>query len=414
MKNYVYKCFNCSSVFDADEIEKKFIYLCPKCGSATKNKPLEGVLTIEYDYNEISKTISREEFIKLQPGKFWFYPELLPLDISKFDERILKRLSFPVDQLLEYNYKGFKIWLMDETRNPTFSYKDRASSLVALKTIELGIDEIAAASTGNAGSSLAGICARLGLNSHIFVPKNIPDAKRIQIQSFGANIYIVDGDYDNAFDLCLEISDEKSWYNRNTAYNPLTIEGKKTAAYDLFISTKGNMPDNIIIPVGDGVIIGGIYKGLKELLKLGWIENLPKLIAVQAKGSDALVRYIADGNFNYKPASTIADSISAGAPRNLYMAAEAVKESEGLAIAVNDEEILTAQKEIANQFGILSEPSSASVFAAYKNLIEQSKIKANDRNLLLITGNGLKDISALEKWNEKPEIKSAEVWKHKL
>ncbi len=410
MKNYTYKCTNCKTEFTAEQIENEFIYLCPKCGKAEKNVPLEGVLTIEYDYEDIGNNLQREEFLKLQPGKFWLYPQLFPVTLNKVEENILNRLALPTDQYLEYEFNNNKIFLMDETRNPTFSYKDRASSLIALKAMELGVDEIAAASTGNAGSSLAGICARLGIKSHIFVPKNIPDAKRIQIQSFGANIYIVDGDYDNAFDLCLEISNQKKWYNRNTAYNPLTIEGKKSAAYDIFIYTKGNMPDNIFIPVGDGVIIGGIYKGLTEMLKLGWIEKLPKLITVQAKGSDALVRYIEQNSFTYKPAETVADSISAGAPRNLYMAAEAVKESGGLAIAVLDEEILTAQKDIANNFGILSEPSSASVFAAYKNLVEQNKINAADKNLLLITGNGLKDISALERWNKQPVVKSYDEW----
>ncbi|MDZ7765980.1 MAG: pyridoxal-phosphate dependent enzyme [Melioribacteraceae bacterium] len=230
---------------------------------------------------------------------------------------------------MKYTIDDRELYFQDETRNPTYSYKDRASILVALKAKELGINEIAAASTGNAGSSLAGICARLGLTSHIFVPKNIPEAKRIQIQSYGANIYIVDGDYDQAFDLCLEISQNNNWYNRNTAYNPLTIEGKKSAAFDIYINTKGNLPDYIFVPVGDGVIISGIYKGFVELKKLELIDRLPKLIAVQAEGSPAVVNYLASGKFDYKPAHTIADSISAGAPRNLYMAAEAVKESKG-------------------------------------------------------------------------------------
>ncbi|MEJ2494815.1 MAG: threonine synthase, partial [Ignavibacteriaceae bacterium] len=292
---------------------------------------------------------------------------------------------------------GREVFVMDETRNPTLSYKDRASSLVVLKAIELGIRELAAASTGNAGSSLAGICARLGLTARIYVPKNIPSAKRIQIEAYGAKLVVVDGDYDLAFDVCLEESKKNNWYNRNTAYNPLTIEGKKSAAYDIFISTKGNIPDNIFVPVGDGVIISGVYKGFKELLTLSWLEKLPKLIAVQSSGSNALVRYLGTGKFEYKPAYTIADSISAGAPRNLYMAAAAVKESNGFAIAVTDEEILSSQKEFIKQTGILCEPSSASVYAAYKKLIAEDKVNPSEKNLLLITGNGLKDVESLRK-----------------
>ncbi len=389
MQSYSYKCFNCKTVFSAGEIERNFVYLCPNCGSAQKNKPLTGVLTVEYDYENLKKSLSRKEFLKLTPGKFWLYPNLWPVDFSKFNNTILSRLALPADQLFEYELNGMKVLIQDETRNPTLSYKDRASALVALKAMEMGITEIAAASTGNAGSSLAGICARLGLTSRIYVPQNIPESKRIQIEAYGAKLEIVNGDYDLAFDKCLEDSARNKWYNRNTAYNPLTIEGKKSAAYDIFISTQGNIPQHIFVPVGDGVIISGIYKGFKELQTLGWIEKLPELIAVQSERSDAVVRYLNMGKFEYRPANTRADSISAGAPRNLYMAAEAVKSSGGFGVTVSDEEILSAQKEFIRQTGILCEPSSASVYAAYKkNPLESS--------LLLITGNGLKDVDALE------------------
>jgi len=391
LSKYSYKCFTCSSEFSSKEIERNFIYLCPTCGKAEKNQPLEGVLAIEYDYDEIKKKLSKEEFLKLSSGKFWLYPELWPINFNKFGEDQLLKLALPEDQLKKKEIEGSEIWIMDETRNPTFSYKDRASSVVVLKAIELGIRELAAASTGNAGSSLAGICARLGLKARIYVPQNIPEEKRIQIETYGAELKIVDGDYDKAFDVCLEESKQNNWYNRNTAYNPLTIEGKKSAAYDIFISTNGNIPDVIIVPVGDGVIISGIYKGFNELLILGWIDKLPKLIAVQATGSDGLVRYLESGKFEYKPANTIADSISAGAPRNLYMAAQAVKESNGLAITVADEEILAAQIEFKKITEIFCEISSASVYAAYKKLVEEDKLSASEKILLLVTGNGIKE-----------------------
>ena len=409
MSNYIYKCFKCHKEFSSEVIEKEFHYLCPKCGKSGKNKPLEGVLTIEYDYDELKKKLSRENFLKLSSGKFWLYPDLWPINFQNFNADQLSKLTLPENQLLKYKLSGREIFVMDETRNPTLSYKDRASSLVALKALQLGITEIAAASTGNAGSSLAGICARLGIKSRIYVPKNIPEAKRIQIEAYGAKLIVVEGDYDKAFDVCLEESKKNNWYNRNTAYNPLTIEGKKSAAYDIFISSQGNIPDVIFVPVGDGVIISGIYKGFRELLALNWIDKLPKLIAVQSTGSDALFRYLNTGRqtpvslpdstdkFEYKPANTLADSISAGAPRNLYMAANAVKESNGFAITVTDEEILSAQKEFIKQTGIFCEPSSASVYAAYKKLNEENRLKPFEKNLLLITGNGLKDVDSLRK-----------------
>ncbi len=419
MKRYYYQCSQCGSIFPAEKIEQEFVYLCPNCGSAPKNEPLQGVLQVKYDYKSIAKNLSRETFLSLPGGKFWLYPPLWPLAYKTvggktYFENIppewLLRLALPADTLLEYRHNKETLWLWDDTRNPTLSYKDRASILIALKARQLNITEIAAASTGNAGSSLAGICARLGIKAHIFVPAAIPEAKRIQIQAFGAKIYMVKGDYDLAFDLCLEAASFKHWYNRNTAYNPLTIEGKKSAAYDMFISTGGRLPESIIIPVGDGVIISGLYKGFWELMQLGWIEKMPHLIAVQSTGSDGLVRYLQTGHFQYKEAKTMADSISAGAPRNLYMAAEAVRESQGRAIGVSDRHILSAQQTLAAEFGILCEPSSAAVLAAYRLLSEQGLIDPGSRNLLLITGNGLKDHTALQGWNPMPGIKSFQEW----
>ncbi len=411
MPEYIYKCSSCYKEYNAQEIESDFIYLCPSCGKTEKNKPLEGVLTIEYNFLDLRKKWDRESFLNLTPGRFWLYHDLWPLYIINLPENILKRLALPQDILLEYRLDGTDILFLDDTRNPTLSYKDRASSLVVLKALEMGINEISAASTGNAGSSLAGICSKLGLKSNIFVPSAIPDAKRVQIQSFGANLFIVEGSYDEAFDLCLEVSSKKKWYNRNTAYNPLTIEGKKSAAYDIFISLKGDIPDVIFIPVGDGVIISGVYKGFRELHELGWIDRVPKLIAVQSTASDALVRYLEDGRFEFKSAYTLADSISAGAPRNLYMAAECVNKTGGKAVAVSDTKILAAQKIIAQKTGILPEPSSAASLAGYIKIREAGEIAEDEKVLLLITGNGLKDVSALHAWNEKPAARNPSQWK---
>lgn len=418
MSHYFYKCFDCKSQFSIEEIEPNFSYLCPKCGTIEPNQPLKGVLLIEYEYSSLKKQFNRQDFMKLPVGQFWLYPQLLPLKYHRQGDQIryekiartqLNRLRLTDHPILEYVFEDRKINFFDDTRNPTLSYKDRASSLVALKALQLGISDISVASTGNAASSLAGICARLALHSHVFVPSSIPAEKLIQIQSFGAKIYLVDGNYDQAFNLCVEISKIKNWYNRNTAFNALTIEGKKSAAYDLFISLKGELPDIIFVPVGDGVVISGIFKGLWELHQLGWIQKLPKLIAVQAEGSDALLRYLDTGIFEYKAPTTIADSISAGAPRNLYMAAHAVKESRGEGLVVSDQEISNAQKILAQQMGLLVEPAAAASFAGYVKFKENISVK--DKILIMLTGNGLKDVKALKKWNRKPIAYSTEIWK---
>ena len=420
--DYSYKCTQCGKTFASNDIEKKLLYLCPSCGAAEKNQPLKGVLKILYDYATIRQRISREQFLRLPPGQFWLYPELWPLEQDSSSASGLKGISplqlqsvvLPSHSLLPLSYQGRNLWMLDDTRNPTYSYKDRASILVALKAIQMGIEEIAAASTGNAGSSLAGICARLGLTARIWVPEAIPDAKLLQIQSYGAQVHLVKSDYDTAFDLSLEIGNRLGWYNRNTAYNPLTIEGKKSAAFDLFIQTGGKLPDPIFVPVGDGVIIAGFYKGLWELQQLGWIDRLPRLIAVQATGSNALVRFLQTGRFEYHPAHTVADSISAGAPRNLHLAAQAVRNSHGKAIAVTDTEILTAQQQLARELGILAEPAAAAAFAGYLKWLHQQKFQSNDQPLVLITGSGLKDIAALQQWNHRPEALTPDLWRERL
>ncbi len=401
MNEYIYRCFDCRKTFSKDEVEKNLLYLCSNCGKIEKNKPLRGILLIEYDYNSIKKKNSRESFFNYELGKFWQYYYLWPLDKPKLDSvpDKLQNISLPSNSFQKLNYEDDDFFVLNDTSNPTLSFKDRASSLVALKAIELGISKIAAASTGNAGSSLAGICARLGLESVIFVPKNIPEAKRIQIQSFGAELVLVDGDYDLAFDTCLEISKQKKWYNRNTAYNPLTIEGKKSAAYDIFIALKNKLPNSIFVPTGDGVILSGLYKGFKELKELEWIEKIPRLISVQAKGSNAFARYIENKYFDYRSAASVADSICAGAPRALYLGIEAIEKSNGSVEVVSDEEILDAQRITAQKFGLLLEPSSSAVFAAYRK-VKQTSESIGEPSLLMFTGNGLKDILSLAQWNE--------------
>lgn len=421
MSHYYYICSDCKKEYPAFQIEKDLIYLCPSCGKAERNQPLKGVLRIKYDYRDIKRKNFREKLLNSKAGQIWNFPEVLPLEFDNFknkfpliDEHRLESISLNSNPVIKLNYISSNLFAFDDTRNPTFSYKDRASILVALKAIQLGIKSVSAASTGNAGSSIAGICARFGLKSNIFVPKTIPESKRIQIQSYGANIFVVDGTYDDAFDLCLDVSSKKKWFNRNTAYNPLTIEGKKSAAYDVFISFKGRIPENIFVPVGDGVIIGGLYKGFLELFEIDLIDKLPKLIAVQSTGSNAVVRYFKTKQFKFQNAETIADSICAAAPRNLFMAAEAISESQGFAIEVTDEEILLAQREVIQNFGIFVEPSSASSFAGFKKALESGLINSDDTSLLMFTGNGLKDLQSLKRWNEPPLVKKYDEWLNEL
>jgi threonine synthase len=423
MSHYFYECLSCKTQYVPNEIEPTYTYLCPECGETNQNMPLKGIFLIKFDYKELRKRYNQKFFLKIPTGKIWQYPHLWPLQIPPYEKdppflnitwENLFSLSLPCNKIHKTRIQNYNILIMNETNNPSYSYKDRASILVALKSIQLGIKEIAVASTGNAASSMACIGSKLHLTTHLWVPNNIPEAKLLQILAYGGQVHLVEGDYDSAFDLCLDISKVKGWYNRNTAYNPLTIEGKKSGAYDIFIEMKGNLPDYIFIPVGDGVIISGIYKGFWELIQLGIIEKSPKLIGIQSSGSNALVQYLGTGKFQYKSADTVADSISAGAPRNLYMAAHAIRESGGFAMSVEDSDIVDAQKIIGRDTGILVEPAAAASLAGFLKAAGSNEIDLNKQSLLLLTGSGLKDIDSLKRLYRIPDAFGKEIWKDRF
>lgn len=412
--HYLYKCSECNNSFEAEYIEQNGYYLCPKCGAIPQNAPLNGVLQVIYDFDFILKKYNQNRIKKDLSSNLESIPELFPLSyknnllININDEE--KEKIFLTSLFYTINYKNNKLYLMDESRNPTFSYKDRASILVALKAKQLNKKAIICASTGNAGSSIAGISARLGIKSIIFVPEKIPTPKKLQIEMYGAELIKVKGDYDLAFDLSLIYTNKLKLYNRNTAYNPLTIEGKKTAAFDIYNRFKNiGLPDIIIIPAGDGVILGGIYKGFEDLLNLKLIDKLPQLVIAQPSNGSAIIDYLETGKFEYKNSETIADSLSAGAPRNLFNAAKAVKQSNGFGIRIDDLTTLKFQRILSSEYGVLVEPAAAITLAAYNEIIKNLEIN-NKKVLLLLTGNGLKDTKSFEKFeNTKPALTKEEI-----
>jgi threonine synthase len=302
------------------------------------------------------------------------------------------------------------LYLKDDSRNPTFSLKDRASALVSAFAKEKGLKQIVAASTGNAGSSLAGICAAQGQESIIFVPETAPKAKLIQVMMYGANIVPVAGNYDDAYDLSLQFTKETGVFNRNTAFNPLTIEGKKIVAFEIFDQMNYQVPDMLFVSVGDGVIMAGIYKGFEELLKLGIIKKMPTVVAVQAEGSSNIIKNFDNpGEFKSVQSNTIADSIAVDIPRNFYMAVKYLKTYNGICLSVSDSEIMEASLKLAQHTGIFSEPSSAAAFAGFSKMKRQGKIEEASSSLVLLTGSGLKDIQAVEQYVKLPKAISCNI-----
>ena len=297
---------------------------------------------------------------------------------------------------------GFKdVWVKDDGRQPTASFKDRASAVAVVKAKEKGARIITTASTGNAAAALSGLCASMQQPNVIFVPETAPQAKIAQLLVFGSRVILVKGTYDDAFELCLKAAKTYDWYNRNTGYNPYMTEGKKTAAFEICEQLGWNAPDRIFVSVGDGCIIGGLHKGLKDLMALGWIDKMPKLMGVQAAGSSYMYTAWKNGeDILTKPPikpQTVADSISAGLPRDRIKALAAVKETGGAYISISDDDILGAIPELARGAGVFAEPAGAASYAGFVNAVDQRLISRDEKIVVLNTGNGLKDVAGAMK-----------------
>ena len=394
---WFYRCPECGAEYAIEPGR----YLCDACSAKQQaERPLEGVLECAWE------------------GPFTGGPDDIPLPVAK---EFLPPLPVGNTPLWEphrlRDETGFpRLFLKDDTCEPTGSFKDRASYLVAGFAKERGITEIALASTGNAASSMSGVGAAAGLKITVFLPKKAPVAKRVQVLQYGAELREVDGTYDVAFDQSLAYSKATGVLSRNTAYNPLTIEGKKTVSFEMVrdlahareaeARRAGHLaelakkdfvaPDHVFVPVGDGVIIAGVYKGFEDLVRLGRIQKVPTVWACQAEGSSAIARALAAGSFG-KPVSsdTIADSIAVDVPRNGSHALSKLKAHHGKAVVVTDEQILDAQRELASKAGLFSEPSSCAAWAGFQKV--KSGLRPDETIVVMLTGSGLKDIAGAMK-----------------
>jgi threonine synthase len=296
-----------------------------------------------------------------------------------------------------------RVLIKDDGRNPTASFKDRPSALAVVKASEAAARIITTASSGNAGVALAGMCASTGTKSVIFVPAAVPAAKLAQLQVYGATVVLVEGSYDEAYDVCLEAGRRFGWYQRSTGFNPFMTEGKKTAALEIAEQLQWNLPDKVFVPVGDGSIIGGLWKGFSDLLGLSMVEHVPQLIGVQAEGASAIVDALnGDGVVRPGPAQTIADSICVGRPRDATKAVRAMRRSGGCGIKVSDTEIVAATGRLARSAGIFAEPAAAAAFAGLARMSLMGVLGREESVLLMLTGSGLKDIRAARRLFEEP------------
>ena len=397
MASFRFRCSECGTYYAERAVE----LVCPDC--TTRQEPggsTRGVLEVEMDElpstwpaAPMSSVEALAEFLPLASPEGW--PPLAVGGTPLLEvERLRRHLGTPA------------LWVKDDTRNPSGSTKDRASALVVAKAIEYGRDTIAAASTGNAATALAAAAAASGVRAVLFVPASAPEAKLVQMLAYGAEVLPIDGTYDEAFELCAQACQRFGWYNRNTALNPFTIEGKKTAALEIAAAMAPECPDAVVVPVGDGVIIAGIAKGFADLRRAGLIPAIPRLIAVQPDGCAAIVTALDAGDDDVQPVpdpASVADSLVVRAPRNARLCLRQIRASNGSAVAVTDEAILAAIPELAGVAGVFAEPAAAASLAGLHAALEQGLVDATERIVLLVTGTGLKDVPAAARSVARPD-----------
>jgi len=405
-----YRCSVCGEEYAFDKVT----YTCPSDG---------GNLDVVLDYEALKKKYQPEDVTSRRDFSLWRYEPLLPVTAPAGSGTPLHAAGWtPVYALprLASRLGLDHVWLKDESRNPTASFKDRASAIVVRRAQEIESDTVVTASTGNAGAALAGMAAAVGQKAVIFAPKSAPPAKVSQLLVFGARVLLVDGTYDDAFDLTINAAQEFGWYCRNTGYNPFTAEGKKTAALEIWEwwqaayhelhqgsgMESDHAPLTIFVSVGDGNIISGLHKGFKDLLELGWIARMPRIFGVQAQGSAAIANafYANTETITSVSANTLADSISVDLPRDGVRAVRAARETSGGYVTVTDDEIIRAIAALGSA-GVFAEPAGAASYAGLVKASASGEVGPEDPILVVNTGSGLKDVkSAMRAVAEAPII----------
>ncbi|MGH4036636.1 MAG: threonine synthase [Sphaerochaeta sp.] len=391
---FTYKCNDCGKVIESDEV----VYQCPECAkNQVEGEFPKGNLVVHYNKEDLAE-LAKKDHVSM----YDFFPYDVP------DKNVYPvggtPLANPKRLAKELGLTNLTCKL--DSALPSGSFKDRASQLIAAQAMHFNTNKIALASTGNAGAAMSCAGAAYGLDIILFVPATAPANKLMQSVLYGATVVPVKGTYDDAFALSIEYTDKFGGINRNTAYNPMTIEGKKSVSIELFEQMGREVPDVMYVPVGDGCIFAGVYKGFYDLKEAGLIEKIPHLVAVQSSKSNAIAQAWKNKNFKaINGASTRADSISVSNPANGRMAVRYINDSNGWAIEVEDEDIINSQIELTSKAGIFVEPAAACAWAGLKKDAEHIKKEfGSDANVcVLLTGTGFKDMAVFEGRVQIPE-----------
>ncbi|WP_435335936.1 threonine synthase [Haloarchaeobius sp. TZWWS8] len=379
------ECTLCGETYDPEQV----VYTCPN------HDGVAGILEVQYDYDVIVDRFDAELDGNIESQ--WKYRDFLPVDTDATPVTLDEGGTPLVDAPRLGDELGVDVRVKNDGVNPTGCFKDRATSVAVTKARYAGRDVVTCASTGNAAASLAGYAARGGLDCRIFVPAAAPEGKLVQPRVYGADVLAVEGSYDEAYDLSLEVTQEYGWYNRNAAINPFQIEGKRTVGHELAEQTRGEIPDWVVFSMGDGCTIAGCWKGLREFAELDFVDDTPKMLGVQPEGASAIHDAFHEHDDVDTVADTLADAVAVGRPRNTLKACRALEESGGTALTVSDEEILDAETLLGRTEGIYAEPAGAAPVAGIRKARERGIIEADESVVTVVTGSGLKDTAGAKR-----------------
>jgi threonine synthase len=379
------RCRECARPFPAEAL-----HVCDYCF---------GPLQVEYDYEALSRTVSKER-IAAGPSTIWRYADLLPVDDhAPIDLGAGMTPLVRADRLASELGLG-ELWIKDDTANPTGSFKDRVVSVALTKARELGFKVAACASTGNLANSVAAHAARAGMQSVVFVPHDLERAKIVTTAIYGGLVIAVEGTYDDVNRLCAELASEHpAWAFVNVNIRTYYAEGSKTLAFEVAEQLGWQAPDHVVVPVASGSQLTKIARGFKELHEVGLLDSEPhvRISGAQAAGCSPVATAFAEGSDAIRPVKpdTIAKSLAIGNPADGWYALETVRSSGGAFASVNDEEILDAIGLLARTEGIFAETAGGVTIATLAKLASQGVVRPDERVVAYVTGHGLKTVEAL-------------------
>jgi threonine synthase len=381
------ECTKCGDHISADHAQT----ICPKDG---------GVLYVRYDLATLKKNFKSAQLVGRAPT-MWRYAEVLPdaapVSLGEGFTPMLASKEIP------------NLYIKDEGLNPTGSFKARGLSAAVTMAKKYGLKKLAIPSAGNAGSALAAYAAAAGLDSYIFMPKDVPLANRVECEIYGAHVTLVDGLISDCARMVSEGKEKHGWFDVSTLKEPFRVEGKKTMGYEVAEQLGWHVPDGIIYPTGGGVGLIGMWKAFDEMEQLGWIKSdRPRMVSVQSSGCAPIVKAWDEGRSTaefWPNANTLAAGLRVPKPYGDYLILDILKKSGGVAIAVTDDEIMDALRHWARVEGIFAAPEGAAALAAYRKLREKGFFAPEDTVVLFNTGSGLKYLDVIE--SQKPASRAA-------